>query len=81
MAPRFADRTIFGDIHVRLYPGSIMADPIVCFGGRVEFDQIAFVERYLRSGDRAIDVGANIGVYSLLMAREVGTLNILARER
>jgi FkbM family methyltransferase len=35
-------------------------------------DEIRFVRRWLRGGMRAIDVGANFGVYTLAMARSVG---------
>jgi protein O-GlcNAc transferase len=35
-------------------------------------DEIRFVRRWLRPGMRAIDVGANFGVYTLAMARAVG---------
>jgi FkbM family methyltransferase len=31
-----------------------------------------FIKDYLRPGDTAVDVGANVGVYTLLMARAVG---------
>lgn len=35
-------------------------------------DELRFVRRLLRPGDRAVDVGANHGVYALTMARAVG---------
>jgi hypothetical protein len=34
--------------------------------------EIAFVRRLLRSGMRAVDIGANYGTYTLAMARAVG---------
>jgi FkbM family methyltransferase len=36
-------------------------------------DEIRFVRRWLRPGMQAVDVGANIGVYTLSMARCVGS--------
>jgi FkbM family methyltransferase len=34
--------------------------------------ELSFLERWLKSGMTAIDIGANLGVYALLMARLVG---------
>jgi FkbM family methyltransferase len=42
------------------------------FGDHFEFDEMHFVRRYLRRGDGFIDGGANIGTYTLLVARVVG---------
>ncbi len=36
-------------------------------------DEIRFVRRYLRPGMHAVDVGANIGIYSAAMAASVGS--------
>ncbi|MBP1610172.1 MAG: SAM-dependent methyltransferase, FkbM family, partial [Acidobacteria bacterium] len=35
-------------------------------------DEIKFLRRLLRAGDKAIDIGANYGVYTLSMAKTVG---------
>jgi FkbM family methyltransferase len=40
--------------------------------GNYEVAETLFCERHLRAGDTAIDVGANIGLYSLLFAKLVG---------
>lgn len=40
---------------------------------RFERDEIGVVGRYVRSGATVIDIGANIGFHTLLMARQVGT--------
>ena len=34
--------------------------------------EVAFVRRYIRPGMTAIDIGANLGVYSIPMARQAG---------
>lgn len=39
---------------------------------RTERDLIALVRRSVRSGDRVVDVGANIGFYAEILARAVG---------
>jgi FkbM family methyltransferase len=41
--------------------------------GRYERDEAAFAQRLLRAGDVAIDVGAHIGFFTMLMAAAVGT--------
>lgn len=41
--------------------------------GRFELSETAFVHKYLKPGDTALDIGANIGFYSLLMSKIVGT--------
>jgi len=41
--------------------------------GRYERDAAAFAQRLLRAGDVAIDVGAHIGFFTMLMAAAVGT--------
>jgi FkbM family methyltransferase len=40
--------------------------------GLHEFDDMAFVLHALRPGDRFVDVGANVGAYTLLAAKVVG---------
>jgi FkbM family methyltransferase len=37
-----------------------------------ENDELTFLERYLKEGDVFIDVGANIGIFSLVAAKMVG---------
>lgn len=57
---------------LRCYPDSASASNVVYFTARYDWDEMAFLERYLRRGDRFVDVGANIGTYSLLARRLVG---------
>jgi FkbM family methyltransferase len=40
--------------------------------GWPDYDEMHFVRRYLRPGDGFVDVGANIGIFTLLAARYVG---------
>lgn len=49
--------------------------PYVLFEQRDWFeDEIGFVRRALRPGERAIDIGANYGVYTLTIAKIVGLM-------
>ena len=38
------------------------------------------LRRYLRPGDLCADIGANVGIYSLLIARHAGPVNVHAFE-
>lgn len=40
--------------------------------GRQDWWEFAFLERFLRPGDLAVDVGANVGAYTLFLAKLVG---------
>jgi len=49
--------------------------------GRDDWWEMSFIEHYLRPGDLALDIGANVGVYSLYLAKQVGpTGRVLACE-
>ena len=48
--------------------------------GLAEFDDMTFAVRYLRPGDAFVDVGANIGYYSLLASRVNAGSPVLALE-
>jgi FkbM family methyltransferase len=52
-------------LRVRVYPDSPYSWTAIYFG-LAEYDDMMFTLRYLRPGDAFLDVGANIGFYSLL---------------
>ncbi len=41
--------------------------------GTFELAELTFVNRYLRPGDIAMDIGANVGIFSVVMGTTVGT--------
>jgi FkbM family methyltransferase len=55
----------------RCYPRSASAT-FVLYCGLPEWEDMNFLRDYLRSGDGFVDVGANVGVYSLLAADMAG---------
>jgi FkbM family methyltransferase len=68
------------ELHLRLNDGSVIAVPAslesittyVLLEQEAWFEkEVAFLLRWLRPGMTAIDIGANLGVYSLPMARRV----------
>jgi hypothetical protein len=48
--------------------------------GVPDWPSMQFLRRYLRPGDLCADIGANVGLYSLLMARQAGAANVHAFE-
>lgn len=59
--------TLPRDLRMKCYPHSAPA-ALVLYCGLPEWEHMHFVLDYLRPGDTFIDVGANVGTYSLLAA-------------
>ena len=66
------DLEVFGDLKFRCYPDSHEASRLIYFSGLPDPTEMMFLKRYLRPGDRAIDAGANVGLYTLYLASLVG---------
>ncbi len=63
------------DFHgLRLYchPGDHSASAALYFSGLSDYREMRFILDYLRPGDTFIDIGANIGLYTLLAVSVVG---------
>lgn len=56
---------VFGDLNLRCYPDSIIALHVVQRGEFHDWDTAKFITKFLRAGDSFVDVGANIGLYTL----------------
>ena len=65
------DIRAFG-LKFRCQPDSGDAGRMIYFNRLPDPHEMRFLQRYLRPGDGAIDAGANVGVYTLLMASLVG---------
>ncbi|MDH3464456.1 MAG: FkbM family methyltransferase [Gammaproteobacteria bacterium] len=59
-------------LRLRCYADSHSASAALYFSGLPEYREMSFVVQYLRPGDRFLDVGANIGIYTLLATTRVG---------
>ena len=59
------DINLLPQVKLRCYPNSYSASAAL-YCGLYDYDEMNFLLRYLRSEDLFIDVGANIGIYSLL---------------
>lgn len=57
-------------VNINLYKDSVLSRLI--FEGNFELDEINFVKNTLKKGDVFIDIGANIGLFSLIGAEIVG---------
>jgi FkbM family methyltransferase len=62
----------YAGFRLRCYPDSHSASNIFYFGALYDWHEMRFLQRYLRPGDGFVDVGANIGTYTLLAASLVG---------
>lgn len=74
------DIRAFG-LKFRCQPDSGDASRMIYFNRLPDPAEMLFLQRYLRRGDGAIDAGANVGAYTLLMASLVGPIGrVLAFE-
>ena len=62
----------FHGLVLRCYPDSHSASAAIYFSGLPDYREMRFLQRYLRAGDVFVDVGANVGLYTLLAASLVG---------
>lgn len=66
----FIDTEVEPGMRLRLYFDSAIARDIYCHDH--EIGERAFVHRFLRPGDVFVDVGANLGLYSVIASKAVG---------
>lgn len=55
---------------LKLYTDSVLSETI--YVGRFENEEIDFVKRYLIAGDVFLDIGANVGLFTVVGASKVG---------
>ena len=66
-------------LQLRLLTSSQLSQACLYYG-IPDWPSMQFLRRYLRPGDLCADVGANVGIYSLLIARHAGPANVHAFE-
>lgn len=71
---------VFGDLRLRCYPDSIIALHVVQRGEFHDWDTAKFITEFLRAGDIFLDVGANIGLYTLPASRIAENGQVIAVE-
>lgn len=70
--PVYTEPDLKLDLRLRCHPGSIIALHVIQRSEWHDWDTAKFITRFLRPGDTFVDVGANIGLYTLPAARIVG---------
>ncbi|WP_440997946.1 FkbM family methyltransferase [Arhodomonas sp. SL1] len=63
---------MWGGVSFDVYPDSTAASAVLYFNGLPDYDEMRFMADYLRYGDGFLDVGANIGTYTLYAASLTG---------
>ncbi|MDF5729528.1 MAG: FkbM family methyltransferase, partial [Rhizonema sp. PD38] len=76
---RHLDVQMLPDIKIRCYPKSYSSDCVI-YCGVYDYNEMNFLLNYLRDGDSFIDIGANIGVYTLLAASKIHSGSIYSFE-
>ena len=66
------DLHLWDGMMLRCYPDSASASLALYCAGRPDWHEMAFMARYLRPGDGFVDVGANVGVYTLFARSLIG---------
>ncbi|KUO20254.1 hypothetical protein AQJ91_15895 [Streptomyces dysideae] len=66
------DLSVYGGMSFRAHRDSTQPGRFLYFGGLPDYEEMTFMQRYLRPGDGFIDGGANEGMFSLLAAQLVG---------
>jgi FkbM family methyltransferase len=64
-------------LRLRCYPDSNSASAIMYFGPRFDYNEMIFTQRYLRQGDGYLDVGANVGAYTIFAAALIGDTGLI----
>jgi FkbM family methyltransferase len=76
---RHLDVTLVSPIKLRCYPDSAAASAVL-YCGLYDYDEMNFLLRYLRAEDSFLDLGANVGVYTLLAAAKIRSGKIYSIE-
>lgn len=59
-------------VSLRCYRDSTSASAMIYCNGLPDYHEMLFLKRYLRKGDTFVDVGANIGVYTVIAETIIG---------
>lgn len=69
---KYLDLQLLPNLKLRCYPDSYSAASAL-YCGLYDYDEMNFLLRYLRSEDSFLDIGANIGIYTLLAASVISS--------
>src|SRR5205823_15067838 len=71
--------TLPNNVRFKAYPDCVVSSALI-YADWPEYHELMFLRRYLRASELVIDVGANVGHISLLLADVVGPRNVFALE-
>ncbi|MGB7441311.1 MAG: FkbM family methyltransferase [Coleofasciculaceae cyanobacterium] len=75
----FLDIQLVPSVKLRCHPDSYSAAAVL-YCGLYDYDEMNFLLRYLRAEDSFLDIGANVGVYTLLAASKIQSGSIYSFE-
>lgn len=67
---KYLDIELISNIKIRCYPDSYSAAAAL-YCGLYDYDEMNFLLRYLRGSDSFLDIGSNVGIYTLLAASKI----------
>jgi FkbM family methyltransferase len=67
----FLSKEIFNDIKLNLYKDSSLSESL--FKGDFEYQEVQFLNSFLKPNDVFIDIGANIGYFSIIASKRVAS--------
>jgi FkbM family methyltransferase len=68
--PEYRIKMLKDDLSIKLFNDSFLSE--VIWNNNFENKEQAFIKSYLKEGDVFLDIGANIGLYTLLASKAVG---------
>jgi len=75
LAKRSSRKPVVVDFHgkkLNCYPDSTSSSSVIYFNGLPDYWEMKFIQAYLRPGDNFLDIGANVGVYTILATSCIG---------
>ncbi len=76
---RYLDIQLLPEVKIRCYPDSYSASTAL-YCGLYDYHEMNFLLRYLRNEDSFLDIGANVGIYTLLAASKIKSGSIYSFE-
>ncbi|MBD2193889.1 MULTISPECIES: FkbM family methyltransferase [Calothrix] len=67
---KYLDIELISNIKIRCHPDSYSAAAAL-YCGLYDYDEMNFLLRYLRGSDSFLDIGSNVGIYTLLAASKI----------
>ncbi|MEH1963209.1 MAG: FkbM family methyltransferase [Nostoc sp.] len=73
------DIELISNVKIRCYPDSYSASAVL-YCGLYDYNEMNFLLRYLRANDSFLDIGANVGIYTLLAASKIQSGSVYSFE-